>query len=136
MAAYGRRAGMEVFVFCPEDTPETNLREIAMQGARVWRVNGLIHDCGRIVREGVESMGWFDVSTLKEPYRIEGKKTMGLELAEQFGWKLPDVIFYPTGGGTGLIGMVKAFDELEAIGWLGSKRPGWLRFRPVGVPLS
>lgn len=101
MAAYGRRAGMEVFVFCPEDTPETNLREIAMQGARVWRVNGLIHDCGRIVREGVEPMGWFDVSTLKEPYRIEGKKTMGLELAEQFDWQLPDVIFYPTGGGNG-----------------------------------
>ncbi len=132
MAAYGRRAGMEVFVFCPEDTPETNLREIAMQGARVWRVNGLIHDCGRIVREGVEPMGWFDVSTLKEPYRIEGKKTMGLELAEQFGWKLPDVIFYPTGGGTGLIGMVKAFDELEAIGWLGSKRPRMVAVQASG----
>ncbi len=132
MAAYGRRAGMEVFVFCPEDTPETNLREIAMQGARVWRVNGLIHDCGRIVREGVESMGWFDVSTLKEPYRIEGKKTMGLELAEQFNWELPDVIFYPTGGGTGLIGMVKAFDELEAIGWIGSKRPRMVAVQASG----
>lgn len=132
MAAYGRRAGMEVFVFCPEDTPETNLREIAMQGARVWRVNGLIHDCGRIVREGVEPMGWFDVSTLKEPYRIEGKKTMGLELAEQFDWQLPDVIFYPTGGGTGLIGMVKAFDELEAIGWIGPKRPRMVAVQASG----
>jgi len=132
LAAYGRRAGMEVYVFCPEDTPETNLREIAMQGARVWRVNGLIHDCGKVVREGVEKMGWFDVSTLKEPYRIEGKKTMGLELAEQFGWKLPDVIFYPTGGGTGLIGMVKAFDELEAIGWIGSKRPRMVAVQASG----
>jgi threonine synthase len=132
MAAYGRRAGMEIFVFCPEDTPETNLREIAMQGARVWRVNGLIHDCGRIVREGVETMGWFDVSTLKEPYRIEGKKTMGLELAEQFDWQLPDVIFYPTGGGTGLIGMVKAFDELEAMGWIGSKRPRMVAVQASG----
>ena len=132
MAAYGRRAGMEIFVFCPEDTPETNLREIAMQGARVWRVNGLIHDCGRIVREGVETMGWFDVSTLKEPYRIEGKKTMGLELAEQFDWQLPDVIFYPTGGGTGLIGMVKAFDELETMGWIGSKRPRMVAVQASG----
>ena len=132
MAAYGRRAGMEVFVFCPEDTPETNLREIAMQGARVWRVNGLIHDCGRIAREGVEPMGWFDVSTLKEPYRIEGKKTMGLELAEQFDWQLPDVIFYPPGGGTGLIGMVKAFDELDAIGWIGPKRPRMVAVQASG----
>jgi len=89
----------------------------------VWCVNGLINECGKIVGEGKQAAGWFDVSTLKEPYRIEGKKTMGLELAEQFNWSLPDVIFYPTGGGTGLIGMVKAFDELEAIGWIGSKRP-------------
>ncbi|MFP6895831.1 MAG: threonine synthase [Roseibacillus sp.] len=132
MAAYARRAGMEVFVFCPEDTPETNLREIAMQGAKVWRVNGLIHDCGKIVREGVEATGWFDFSTLKEPYRIEGKKTMGLELAEQFGWELPDVIFYPTGGGTGLIGMVKAFDELETMGWIGSKRPRMVAVQASG----
>ena len=92
------RAGMESFVFCPADTPEINVREIALQGARVWRVDGLIDDCGRIVGEGSEAAGWFDVSTLKEPYRIEGKKTMGLELAEQLGWELPDVIFYPTGG--------------------------------------
>ncbi len=123
MAAYARRAGMAAYVFCPDDTPETNLREIALQGAEVWRVDGLITDCGKVVREGVGPMGWFDVSTLKEPYRIEGKKTMGLELAEQFGWALPDVIFYPTGGGTGLIGMVKAFDELEAAGWIGARRP-------------
>ena len=89
MAAYARRAGIEAYVFCPEDTPETNLREIALQGAKVWRVNGLITDCGKIVREGVEETGWFDISTLKEPYRIEGKKTMGLELAEQVGWTCP-----------------------------------------------
>ena len=132
MAAYARRAGIEAFVFCPEDTPETNLREIAMQGAKVWRVNGLITDCGKIVREGVDATGWFDISTLKEPYRIEGKKTMGLELAEQFDWQLPDVIFYPTGGGTGLIGMVKAFDELEAIGWIGSKRPRMVAVQASG----
>ena len=96
-------------MFAPEDTPEINLREIAEQGAKTWRVNGYIDDCGKIVGEGKEAMGWFDTSTLKEPYRIEGKKTMGLELAEQFGWDLPDVILYPTGGGTGLIGMWKAF---------------------------
>lgn len=132
MAAYARRAGMEVYVFCPADTPEINLREIALQGAQVWRVNGLIHECGKIVREGVEETGWFDVSTLKEPYRIEGKKTMGLELAEQFQWDLPDVIFYPTGGGTGLIGMVKAFNELEEMGWIGSKRPRMVAVQASG----
>ncbi len=122
LAAYGSRAGMETYVFCPEDTPEVNVREIALQGARVWRVNGLINDCGKIVAEGKSEMGWFDVATLKEPYRIEGKKTMGLELAEQLGWEVPDVIFYPTGGGTGLIGMWKAFDELVSIGWLAPDR--------------
>lgn len=132
MAAYARRAGMEVYVFCPADTPEINLREIALQGAKVWRVNGLIHECGKIVRDGVEETGWFDVSTLKEPYRIEGKKTMGLELAEQFQWELPDVIFYPTGGGTGLIGMVKAFNELEEMGWIGSKRPRMVAVQATG----
>jgi threonine synthase len=121
LAAYGSRAGMEVFVFCPADTPEVNVREIALQGAHVWRVNGLINDCGKIVADGAEEMGWFDVSTLKEPYRIEGKKTMGLELAEQLDWDLPDVIFYPTGGGTGIIGMWKAFNELAAIGWIKRK---------------
>ncbi len=122
-AAYATRAGIESIIFCPEDTPEINVREIAAQGARVYRVNGLIDDCGAIVGAGCKANGWFDLSTLKEPYRIEGKKTMGLELAEQFGWQLPDAIFYPTGGGTGLIGMWKAFDELEAIGFIGPKRP-------------
>ncbi len=121
LAAYGSRVDMEVYVFCPADTPEVNVREIAMLGARVWRVNGLINDCGKIVAAGKDEMGWFDFSTLKEPYRIEGKKTMGLELAEQMNWDLPDVIFYPTGGGTGIIGMWKAFNELEAMGWITRK---------------
>jgi len=132
MAAYASRAGMESYCFAPEDTPEVNIREMAAQGARVWRVNGLINDCGRIVGEGKAAMGWFDVSTLKEPYRIEGKKTMGLELAEQLGWELPDAIFYPTGGGTGLIGMWKAFDELEKLGWIGSKRPKMIAVQSTG----
>ena len=123
LAAYATRCGIETIVFCPDDTPEINVREIAMQGARVWRVNGLIDDCGAIVGKGAAEGRWFDFSTLKEPYRIEGKKTMGLELAAQFGWKLPQAIFYPTGGGTGLIGMWKAFDELERLGWIGAKRP-------------
>ncbi len=132
MAAYTTRAGMESFIFCPADTPTINVREIAAQGAHVWLVNGLINDCGRIVAEGKEAMGWFDVSTLKEPYRIEGKKTMGLELADQLGWKLPDVIFYPTGGGTGLIGMWKAFDELGRIGWIDAKRPRMVAVQASG----
>ena len=132
MAAYAKRAGMESYVFCPDDTPEINIREIAMQGAKTWSVNGLITDCGKIVRDGVEKMGWFDISTLKEPYRIEGKKTMGLELAEQMNWKLPDVIIYPTGGGTGLIGMVKAFNELEEMGWIDNKRPRMVAVQSEG----
>lgn len=132
LAAYGSRAGVESFVFCPHDTPEVNVREIALQGARVWKVNGYIHHCGEIVQAGVEPMGWFDFSTLKEPYRIEGKKTMGLELAEQLDWKLPDVIFYPTGGGTGLIGMWKAFAELDAMGWIGKKRPRMMAVQAEG----
>jgi threonine synthase len=123
LAAYATRCGIETIVLCPEETPEVNVREIAAQGARVWRVNGQIDDCGAIVGKGAAEGRWFDFSTLKEPYRIEGKKTMGLELAAQFGWELPDAIFYPTGGGTGLIGMWKAFDELEKLGWIGSKRP-------------
>jgi threonine synthase len=123
LAAYASRCGIETIVLCPDDTPEINIREIAMQGARVYRVNGLIDDCGAIVAQGAKEGRWFDFSTLKEPYRIEGKKTMGLELAAQLGWKLPDAIFYPTGGGTGLIGMWKAFDELEALGWIGGERP-------------
>jgi threonine synthase len=118
LAAYGARAGMEVFVFMPEDTPIINQIEAYLCGAKVFLVNGLINDCGKIVREGIDKLGWFDMSTLKEPYRLEGKKTMGLEIAEQCGWKLPDVIFYPTGGGTGLIGMWKAFHELLTLDWL------------------
>jgi threonine synthase len=132
LAAYASRAGIRATVFCPHDTPEINLSEIALQGAAVYRVNGLIDDCGKLVGQGREVTGWFDVSTLKEPYRIEGKKTMGLELAEQLGWELPDVIFYPTGGGTGLIGMWKAFAELEAIGFIGSKRPRMVAVQATG----
>jgi threonine synthase len=123
-AAYATRAGMECYVFMPDDTPIINQYECHAAGARTFLVNGLITDCGRMVREGKEAMDWFDLSTLKEPYRIEGKKTMGLELAEQFHWQLPDVVLYPTGGGTGLIGMWKAFAELAAIGWLAdAKKP-------------
>jgi len=132
LAAYASRAGIKTTIFCPEDTPEVNVSEIALQGATVYRVNGLIDDCGKIVAEGKAKVGWFDVSTLKEPYRIEGKKTMGLELAEQLGWQLPDVILYPTGGGTGLIGMWKAFAELEAIGFIGPKRPRMVAVQAAG----
>jgi threonine synthase len=132
MAAYCARAGMKSYVFCPDDTPEVNVREIAMQGAEVFLVNGLIDDCGRLVAEGERELGWFNCSTLREPYRIEGKKTMGLELAEQLGWDVPDVIFYPTGGGTGLIGMWKAFDELEQMGWIGKKRPRMVAVQASG----
>jgi threonine synthase len=132
LAAYASRAGIKTTVFCPEDTPEINVSEIALQGANVYRVNGLIDDCGKIVAEGQQKVGWFDTSTLKEPYRIEGKKTMGLELAEQLGWEVPDVILYPTGGGTGLIGMWKAFAELEAIGFIGSKRPRMVAVQAAG----
>jgi threonine synthase len=119
-AAYAARAGLECFVFMPQDTPVVNQYECSIAGAKTFLVNGLINDCGRIVREGKERLDWFDLSTLKEPYRLEGKKTMGLELAEQFEWQLPDVILYPTGGGTGLVGMWKAFAELTALGWLTS----------------
>ena len=123
MAAYCSRAGIKTYVFCPDDTPAVNVREIAMQGAAVFLVNGLIDDCGKLVAEGEREVGWFNCSTLREPYRIEGKKTMGFELAEQLSWELPDAIFYPTGGGTGIIGMWKAFAELETIGWIGRRRP-------------
>ena len=124
LAAYAARAGMEAYVFMPADTPMVNRHEAALYGAHAYLVDGLINDCGAIVRDGVEATGWFDMSTLKEPYRIEGKKTMGLELADQLGWQLPDVVLYPTGGGTGLIGMWKAWAELEALGWLEStKKP-------------
>ena len=132
LAAYATRVGIETIVFCPDDTPEVNVREIAAQGGRVWRVNGLIDDCGAIVARGAAEGRWFDFSTLKEPYRIEGKKTMGLELAAQLGWRLPRAIFYPTGGGTGLIGMWKAFDELEALGWIGSERPRMYAVQAAG----
>jgi threonine synthase len=132
MAAYCARAGIEAYVFCPDDTPPVNVHEIGMQGAKVFLVNGLIDDCGRVVAEGERAVGWFNCSTLREPYRIEGKKTMGIELAEQLGWQLPDVIFYPTGGGTGIIGMWKAFAELEQIGWIGSKRPRMVVVQAAG----
>ena len=131
LAAYCASAGLAATVFCPADTPEINIRETAMLGAEVFRVDGLINDCGRIVGEQAAEKGWFDLSTLKEPYRIEGKKTMGLELAGQLDGELPDAIFYPTGGGTGLIGMWKAFHELMTLGWLkGQTRPG----EPVKLP--
>lgn len=133
LAAYAARAGMEAYVFMPEDTPVINQKECYLAGAKTFLVNGLITDCGRIVGEGKAKKNWFDVSTLKEPYRIEGKKTMGLELAEQFDWELPDVILYPTGGGTGLIGMWKAFAEMEALGWLKSpKKPRMISCQSSG----
>lgn len=132
LAAYAARAGIEAVVLCPEDTPELNLRETAAHGARVYRVDGLIDQCGAIVAAGAAAGQWFDLSTLKEPYRIEGKKTMGLELAAQLGWRLPDAIFYPTGGGTGLIGMWKGFAELEAIGLIGPERPRMIAVQAEG----
>jgi threonine synthase len=132
MAAYCARAGIGATAFCPDDTPDVNVREIAMQGAAVFLVDGLIDDCGKLVAEGEKTVGWFNCSTLREPYRIEGKKTMGLELAEQLGWELPDVIFYPTGGGTGIIGMWKAFAEMEALGWIGPKRPRMVVVQAAG----
>lgn len=132
MAAYGAHAGLESFIFMPADTPEANVREAEVCGARVTLVKGLITDCGKIVAERKEKEGWYDVSTLKEPYRIEGKKTMGYEIAEQFEWKLPDVILYPTGGGTGMIGMWKAFREMEALGWIGPERPRMVTVQAAG----
>jgi threonine synthase len=132
LAAYGARAGMEITLFCPDDTPAVNFGEMSAHGARVYRVNGLIDDCGAIVAEGAAKGRWFDLSTLKEPYRIEGKKTMGLELAAQLSWSLPDLIFYPTGGGTGLIGMWKAFAELEALGLIGPGRPRMVAVQAEG----
>ncbi len=124
MAAYAARGGLEAYVFMPADTPVVNRYEATLFGAKAFVANGLIHECAAIVAQGMERMEWFDFSTLKEPYRIEGKKTMGLELAEQMNWSLPDRILYPTGGGTGLIGMSKAFAELETLGWLeGDRRP-------------
>jgi len=132
LAAYAKHAGMKATVFCPDDTPLINVQEIQLQGADTYLVNGLINDCGKIVLAGKEETGWFDVSTLKEPYRIEGKKTMGFELAEQLDWKMPDAIFYPTGGGTGLIGMWKAFAELKTLGWLTGKLPKMIAIQSSG----
>jgi len=132
LSAYAARAGLEAHLFMPRDTPRANIVECQQTGAHVTLIDGLITDCGRIVAERKEAEGWFDVSTLKEPYRVEGKKTMGYELAEQLGWELPDVIFYPTGGGTGLIGMWKAFDEMERMGWIGSSRPRMVSVQAEG----
>ncbi len=132
LAAYAAEAGAEAFVFMPKDTPIAFRLECEYYGARVELVDGLIDDCGRIVQQRKEQEGWYEVSTLKEPYRLEGKKTMGLELGEQFDWELPDVIIYPTGGGTGLIGMWKAFEELEQMGWIGSKRPRMVAVQTEG----
>ena len=132
LAAYATRAGIECTVLCPDNTPEINVRETQMQGASTHLVNGLIGECGKIIADGTEEMDWFAVSTLKEPYRIEGKKTMGLELAEQMGWKLPDAIFYPTGGGTGIIGMWKGFQELIELGWIDDKLPRMIAVQSTG----
>jgi len=131
-AAYAARAGIEAHVFMPRDTPMANQIEVKQYGAKLTLVDGLITDCGRIIAEKKAAEGWFDVSTLKEPYRVEGKKTMGYEIAEQLNWRLPDVIVYPTGGGTGLIGMWKAFEELEALGWIGSARPRMISVQASG----
>ena len=131
-AAYAARAGLPAHVFMPVDVPVANRVECERLGAHVTLVNGLITDCGRMVADRKADEGWFDVSTLKEPYRVEGKKTMGYELAEQLGWELPDVVLYPTGGGTGLIGMWKAFDEMEAMGWIGAARPRMVAVQAVG----
>ena len=132
MAAYGARAGMEVYVFMPKDAPKVNMIECQIVGAKVTLVDGLISDAGKLVKGGMEEMMWFNVATLGEPYRVEGKKTMGIEVAEQFDWTLPDVIIYPTGGGTGIIGMWKVFDELEELGWIGPQRPRMISVQAEG----
>ncbi|MCY3756135.1 MAG: threonine synthase [Acidobacteria bacterium] len=132
LAAYAAHAGLQAHVFMPRDVPPANRIECETLGARVHLVDGLITDCGRLVSQGSTANGWFDVATLKEPYRIEGKKTLGLELAEQLQWRLPDVIIYPTGGGTGLVGMWKAFDELRQLGWISSKQPKMVSVQAVG----
>ena len=132
LSAYAARAGIDAYVFMPTDTPSANQTEARQYGARLTLVDGLIDDCGRLIAERKAAEGWFDVSTLKEPYRVEGKKTMGYEIAEQLNWTLPDVIIYPTGGGTGLIGMWKAFQEMEQLGWIGSKRPRMVSVQAAG----
>ncbi len=132
VSAYAARAGMHAFVFMPKDVPKAFITECEMNGAHVELIDGLISDCGKHVAANKAANGWFELSTLKEPYRVEGKKTLGYELAEQSGWELPDVVVYPTGGGTGLIGMWKAFDEMEAMGWIGSKRPRMVTVQAEG----
>src|SRR5262252_1246771 len=132
LAAYAAKAGLPAYIFMPNDTPKANIIECQQTGAHVTLIDGLITDCGKIIAERKEQEGWFDVSTLKEPYRVEGKKTMGYELAEQLNWELPDVILYPTGGGTGLIGMWKAFDEMERMGWIGARRPRMISVQAEG----
>jgi len=132
LAAYTAAAGIEAHIYMPADVPQANFIECKAYGAKVTLVNGLISDCGRIVAEKCKTEGWFDISTLKEPYRIEGKKTMGYELAEQMNWSLPDAILYPAGGGVGMIGMWKAFAEMEALGWIGSKRPKMIAVQAEG----
>jgi threonine synthase len=132
LAAYAARAGLECFIFMPQDTPRANIVECEQTGAHVTLMDGLITDCGAEVARRKDQEGWFDVSTLKEPYRVEGKKTLGYELAEQFNWSLPDVIIYPTGGGTGLIGMWKAFDEMERMSWIGPERPRMVTVQAAG----
>jgi threonine synthase len=131
-AAYAAAAGIEAHIFMPKDVPQANYIECMSYGARVTLVDGLISDCGRIVVERKEAEGWFEINTLKEPYRVEGKKTMGYEIAEQFRWSLPDAVLYPTGGGVGLIGMWKAFEELEALGWIDGKRPKMIAVQAEG----
>jgi len=132
LSAYAARAGIEAYVFMPKDTPAANQIEARQYGAHLTLVDGLISDCGRLIAERKALEGWFDVSTLKEPYRVEGKKTMGYEIAEQLNWTLPDVIIYPTGGGTGLIGMWKAFEEMEELGWIANKRPRMVAVQASG----
>jgi threonine synthase len=132
LAAYAASAGLEAYLFMPSDTPRANIVECEQTGAHVTLIDGLITDCGAEVARRKDAEGWFDVSTLKEPYRVEGKKTLGYELAEQLGWRLPDVILYPTGGGTGLVGMWKAFDEMEAMGWIGKDRPRMVTVQAAG----
>ncbi len=131
-AAYAARAGLPAHIFMPKDVPQANYIECKILGAHVELIDGLISDCGKIVASRKEAEGWFDISTLKEPYRVEGKKTMGYELAEQFDWELPEVVIYPTGGGTGLIGMWKAFDEMEQMGWIGPERPRMISVQAAG----
>ncbi len=132
LAAYAARGGLEAYIIMPEDTPAINKAECVVYGAHAYEIKGLIHDAGRVLRQLASEQGWFDISTLKEPYRVEGKKTMGYEIAEQLGWDLPDVIIYPTGGGTGIVGMWKAFEEMERLGWISDRRPRMIAVQAAG----